>query len=89
MEFPGPWWWRLSANVANPPKNEQLGDLGNLAKNTEDLAIFDGEECKVAKLPQLGNLGPELFGKDEPPACKGQDGLFNDPPSDGPYAGRY
>jgi hypothetical protein len=56
---PGPWWWRLSDKVANMPEDGELGHLGHLAKNTGILPHFDDANPKVAKLEELGHLGPD------------------------------
>jgi hypothetical protein len=58
-EVPGAWWWRLSPKDANPTKGVEPGDLGNLAENTGVLTNSDADQCKNAKLKELGNLGPE------------------------------
>jgi len=75
LEVPGPWWWRLPPNIATTPKSGHLGNLGNLAKTTGNSTNLDAGEVKVAKLNNLGNLGPDAEGPatDAPagPDCKG------------------
>jgi hypothetical protein len=58
-DVPGPWWWRLPVKDANPTEDVELGNLGNLAENAGVLTNSDADECKGAKLKELGNLGPE------------------------------
>jgi hypothetical protein len=57
-DVPGPWWWWLPGKDAKLPEDLELGNLGSLAENTANLTFFDGGESKVAKLSDLGNLGP-------------------------------
>ena len=54
---PGPWWWRLPGKDASSSEDVELGNLGNLAENSAILTVFEGDECKDAKLSEPGNLG--------------------------------
>lgn len=51
---PGPWSWRLRPHIAKSDASsvvrEELGDLGNVPKNTGKMEVSDQPETHIAKL---------------------------------------